>query len=1026
MSQELQYFGDKLWGGIKESANQFHILFVKHLFVSLRQWPSSLARLIFPVVVILALFYLVQQGKSGEKTDQNPMAEKLGGIPRTGGKGGITLLYTPHNDATVYQLMQHVAKSNDPPLSIGPLGDLSTDYDVVAVPNVITAWDLFTKNDSLILSAAVSFGEKGNDTNGINYVLWGYGEFADPFAVRHYNNLEIRPQVQRAVDEAIIQLVMGQAKLTVNLKDLPDLKPATGSIGTFIFTIAGGAFFWIAIFAHVLMVLSKVNYDRNNQLRIGLKMMGLQVAPYWVSLFLTESLFGILTSASIVTVGYACNLDFFRHTNIIVNLVQIWIAVLCFISFAILITCLVHGTVGSNVLVVLSFLIGILLMTFSALGQFWSSSINQVLSPIFMPVNWGKVIHDISSLSLSVATDSGYTVKPPGFHWNDLFHSYPAEPGVPTTFVILLYMLMNAAVMFLLAMYVDTVWPGEFGVPQSAFFFITPKYWGFGGPSESMVEVQTYDSSRLNSILVDMDPDVNREFQNTMAKQGNRDENAAVRILKISKTYKKGICNCASAQDQRALDFLTLSGEKGTVLCILGHNGAGKTTAINCLTGVQAPSFGDAFIFEKSIISEMNEVRKISGVCPQNNILWPELTAKEHLQMFAKLKGVPRNEVDAVVLRQLEQVGLVDVADQRATTFSGGMKRRLSVGIASIGNPKIIFLDEPTSGLDPKNRRQIWNLVQEMKKNAIVILTTHSMEEADTLGDKIAIMAMGRLRAVGTSLHLKNRFGVGYHINLIVENERVEEAKQRTQKLLPDIVLDTETAGNLSYSLPRAKIDDVSQFFRFVESELQSSEGEKLIKDWGISQTTMEEVFLRITHGDNHRGAGGAIGFYTGGTANEKQQLNISVEGKANPIGFVMIDEGISALELRELIRANLPKTPLNYTMLHNGIPVSGKQEQTTMAVEFLPLLYIQMDEGEEQGGAVVDRGKQEERSSAVLEEEVKRLKEELSKLKKDLAAFLSTKEELKKQQHRVQELEDQLTAARAEIESLRQQLPLH
>lgn len=120
--------------------------------------------------------------------------------------------------------------------------------------------------------------------------------------------------------------------------------------------------------------------------------------------------------------------------------------------------------------------------------------------------------------------------------------------------------------------------------------------------------------------------------------------------------------------------MLTLGSNKGEVLCILGHNGAGKTTMIKCLTGLIEPSFGDAFIFNKSIVSEIDDVRKISGVCPQHDIIWPELTAIEHLRFFCNLKGIPRSRIESEIVKQLKLVKLSDVGHHKVSTFSGGMK----------------------------------------------------------------------------------------------------------------------------------------------------------------------------------------------------------------------------------------------------------------------------------------------------------------------------------------------------------------
>jgi len=197
---------------------------------------------------------------------------------------------------------------------------------------------------------------------------------------------------------------------------------------------------------------------------------------------------------------------------------------------------------------------------------------------------------------------------------------------------------------------------------------------------------------------------------------------------------------------------------------------------------------------------------------------------------------------------RLKQVLLLDVADKHAGKFSGGMKRRLSVAISAIGSPKIIFMDEPTTGLDPMSRREIWNTIQNLKQNRVVVLTTHSMEEADVLGDRVAVMAHGRLKCIGTSLHLKNKYGLGYRLNLTTEPAKSQVLKSTVAEFLPGAELIAETGGSFVYGVQTISLPQVVPLFRFIEKN--SGNKDFLVKDWGMSQTTLEEVFLKVTKDD--------------------------------------------------------------------------------------------------------------------------------------------------------------------------------
>ena len=195
----------------------------------------------------------------------------------------------------------------------------------------------------------------------------------------------------------------------------------------------------------------------------------------------------------------------------------------------------------------------------------------------------------------------------------------------------------------------------------------------------------------------------------------------SLRVYNMSKSFKT----------VTALKEVSLIMKSNQVFCLLGHNGAGKTTAINCLTGLYNVTHGEVFVLGKSIKKDMTQVQKMMGVCPQEDILFKEMTAEEHLRFWARFKGVPRNQLDAHVRQTLADISLEGKGDVLASTFSGGMRRRLSVGMSAMGHPKVIFLDEPTTGLDPLSRSRIWKMIERLKKGRIIVLTTHSMEEAD-------------------------------------------------------------------------------------------------------------------------------------------------------------------------------------------------------------------------------------------------------------------------------------------------------
>lgn len=212
----------------------------------------------------------------------------------------------------------------------------------------------------------------------------------------------------------------------------------------------------------------------------------------------------------------------------------------------------------------------------------------------------------------------------------------------------------------------------------------------------------------------------------------------------------------------------------GQIFALLGHNGAGKTTTISMLTGLFEPDAGEASVQGIDIFNNMAAMRKNLGVCPQHDILFDFLTPTDHLRIFAAFKGLPADQIEDQVQKMLRDIDLTEVKDAVSKTLSGGQKRKLSVAIAMIADSKIVMLDEPTSGMDTAARRRLWEMLKRNKQGRIVILTTHYMDEADILGDRIAIMAEGEVQCTGSSLFLKNRYGVGY--NLVISKKTRENA----------------------------------------------------------------------------------------------------------------------------------------------------------------------------------------------------------------------------------------------------------
>ena len=208
-----------------------------------------------------------------------------------------------------------------------------------------------------------------------------------------------------------------------------------------------------------------------------------------------------------------------------------------------------------------------------------------------------------------------------------------------------------------------------------------------------------------------------------------------------------------------AVNNLSLTVEEGTIFSLLGVNGAGKTTTIRMLAGLTRPTQGDALIFQKSVGKELEEIKKISNLSPQETAIAPNLTVRENLEFIAQLYGSGRVKAKERVNQIIEQFSLQEVEYSKAKTLSGGWQRRLSIAMALVTEPKLLYLDEPTLGLDVLARRELWKIIMNLKGKVTMILTTHYMEEAESLSDIIAIMVKGEVRALGTLEEIKLKTG---------------------------------------------------------------------------------------------------------------------------------------------------------------------------------------------------------------------------------------------------------------------------
>lgn len=290
--------------------------------------------------------------------------------------------------------------------------------------------------------------------------------------------------------------------------------------------------------------------------------------------------------------------------------------------------------------------------------------------------------------------------------------------------------------------------------------------------------------------------------------------------------------------DFTAVDDLNISVREGEVYGFLGPNGAGKTTSIRMMAGLLRPSAGEVLVMGRRVGVDEADSRRLLGVCPQENVVYPELTARENLEYAAALFDVPRRLRRARADEVLAGLDLSEKANVRAAALSGGMRRRLTLGLAIVHDPPVVILDEPEAGLDPQTRVGVRDFIRSLKATKTVILTSHNMDEVERLADRVGIVDKGRLVREGTPKELKSRLGTGDHMEItLAEGGALLVADALKGSVAAEVAIDGSTVVLRGLDLARQ--------FPLIVERVQKAGVE--IQDVKYRGNTLEDVFIALT-----------------------------------------------------------------------------------------------------------------------------------------------------------------------------------
>ncbi|KAI4880963.1 hypothetical protein NFI96_013715 [Prochilodus magdalenae] len=567
----------------------------------------------------------------------------------------------------------------------------------------------------------------------------------------------------------------------------------------------------------VAMMIQHIVAEKEHRLKEVMKMMGLNNAVHWVAWFITGFVqLSISVTALTAILKYGKVL---LHSDPFI----IWLFLTIY-AIATIMFCFLVSVIYSKAKLA------------SACG-----GIIYFLSyvPYMYVAIREEVAHDkitafekcIASLMSTTAFGLGskyfalYEVAGVGIQWRTINQS-PVEGDDFNLLLSIVMLIIDATVYGVLTWYIEAVHPGMYGLPRPWYFPLQKSYWLGSGRIETW-EWPWGSSARLS--VMEEDQACAMEHRRSEETRGIEEEPShlplVVCIDKLTKVYKTG--------SKLALNKLSLNLHENQVVSFLGHNGAGKTTTMSILTGLFPPTSGSATIYGHDIRTEMERIRQNLGMCPQHNVLFDKLSVEEHLWFYSRLKGMAEEDIRKEMDKMIEDLELSNKRHSLVQTLSGGMKRKLSVAIAFVGGSRAVILDEPTAGVDPYARRAIWDLILKYKQGRTILLSTHHMDEADLLGDRIAIIS-----------HDQSSVPPSSSLSPCSEGRVTQFIRQYVASCL--LVSDSNT--ELSYVLPSEAVKKgcFERLFQALEQSLDSL----ALTSFGVMDTTLEEVFLKVSEED--------------------------------------------------------------------------------------------------------------------------------------------------------------------------------
>ncbi|XP_061353117.1 ABC transporter A family member 7-like isoform X3 [Gastrolobium bilobum] len=635
------------------------------------------------------------------------------------------------------------------------------------------------------------------------------------------------PRSVNLVSNAYLQFLLGPGTqmLFEFVKEMP--KPET-PIKFDLASLLGPLFFTWVILQLFPIILTSLVYEKQQKLRIMMKMHGLGDGPYWMISYGYFLALSIVYMLCFVIFGSVIGLKFFTMNDYSIQSVFYFIYINLQISLAFLLASLFSNVKTATVV--------------AYIGVFGTGLLAGFLFQFFVqdtsfPRGWIIVMELYPGFALyrglyefSQSSFNGNALGTNGMRWKDLSNSTNGMKDV------LIIMFVEWVLVLFLAYYMDQVLSSGSG--KSPLFFLK----GFQKKPSSSFRKPSIQRQG-SKVFVQMEkPDVNQEREKVEQLLLEPTINHAIVCDNLRKVYPGRDGN----PEKFAVKGLSLALPQGECFGMLGPNGAGKTSFINMMIGLTKPTSGTAYVQGLDIRTDMDGIYTSMGVCPQHDLLWETLSGREHLLFYGRLKNLKGSALTQAVEESLKSVNLFHggVADKKTGKYSGGMKRRLSVAISLIGDPRVVYMDEPSTGLDPASRNNLWNVVKRAKQDRAIILTTHSMEEAEVLCDRLGIFADGSMQCIGNPKELKARYGGTYVFTITTSMDHEKHVENLVQQLSSNANKIYHISGTQKFELPKEEVK-IANVFLAVETAKRNF----TVSAWGLADTTLEDVFIKVARG---------------------------------------------------------------------------------------------------------------------------------------------------------------------------------